>query len=484
MSVKIIKNYIEGEWVESESKQLLDVINPAKNEVIAKVPLSTTKEVNQAIESANKAFQSWKEIPSTTRARYMFKLKDLLERNSEELAQITVNENGKTIEEAKGEIIRGIENVEVATGIPSLMMGYNLEDVSKGIDTNTIRQPIGTFCAVPPFNFPVMVPLWFFPQAIASGNTFILKPSEQVPLSQNKIFEIIHEVGLPKGVINLVNGSKEVVDTLLENKLIKGISFVGSSPVAKYIYSKAANNGKRVQCLAGAKNFIIVMPDSTLEKTTDGIIGSAFGCAGERCLAGSTIVAVGESYTKLKKSLLDSASKLIIGYGLDKDVDMGPVISNNHKNKVMEYIEKGIDEGAKLILDGRKINNSKYPNGFFIGPTIFDEVNPEMTIAKEEIFGPVLSIIKAKDLEQAIKILNDSKYGNAASIFTSSGNVAREFQHKVQAGMVGVNISVPAPIAFFPFTGWKESFYGDLHGHGKDAIEFYTEKKVITSRWF
>ena len=484
MSVKIIKNYIEGEWVESESKQLLDVINPAKNEVIAKVPLSTTKEVNQAIESANKAFQSWKEIPSTTRARYMFKLKDLLERNSEELAQITVNENGKTIEEAKGEIIRGIENVEVATGIPSLMMGYNLEDVSKGIDTNTIRQPIGTFCAVPPFNFPVMVPLWFFPQAIASGNTFILKPSEQVPLSQNKIFEIIHEVGLPKGVINLVNGSKEVVDTLLENKLIKGISFVGSSPVAKYIYSKAANNGKRVQCLAGAKNFIIVMPDSTLEKTTDGIIGSAFGCAGERCLAGSTIVAVGESYTKLKKSLLDSASKLIIGYGLDKDVDMGPVISNNHKNKVMEYIEKGIDEGAKLILDGRKINNSKYPNGFFIGPTIFDEVNPEMTIAKEEIFGPVLSIIKAKDLEQAIKILNDSKYGNAASIFTSSGKVAREFQHKVQAGMVGVNISVPAPIAFFPFTGWKESFYGDLHGHGKDAIEFYTEKKVITSRWF
>ena len=484
MSVKIIKNYIEGEWVESESKQLLDVINPAKNEVIAKVPLSTTKEVNQAIESANKAFQSWKEIPSTTRARYMFKLKDLLERNSEELAQITVNENGKTIEEAKGEIIRGIENVEVATGIPSLMMGYNLEDVSKGIDSNTIRQPIGTFCAVPPFNFPVMVPLWFFPQAIASGNTFILKPSEQVPLSQNKIFEIIHEVGLPKGVINLVNGSKEVVDTLLENKLIKGISFVGSSPVAKYIYSKAANNGKRVQCLAGAKNFIIVMPDSTLEKTTDGIIGSAFGCAGERCLAGSTIVAVGESYTKLKKSLLDSASKLIIGYGLDKDVDMGPVISNNHKNKVMEYIEKGIDEGAKLILDGRNIDNSKYPNGFFIGPTIFDEVNPEMTIAKEEIFGPVLSIIKAKDLEQAIKILNESKYGNAASIFTSSGKVAREFQHKVQAGMVGVNISVPAPIAFFPFTGWKESFYGDLHGHGKDAIEFYTEKKVITSRWF
>ena len=337
MSVKIIKNYIEGEWVESESKQLLDVINPAKNEVIAKVPLSTTKEVNQAIESANKAFQSWKEIPSTTRARYMFKLKDLLERNSEELAQITVNENGKTIEEAKGEIIRGIENVEVATGIPSLMMGYNLEDVSKGIDSNTIRQHIGTFCAVPPFNFPVMVPLWFFPQAIASGNTFILKPSEQVPLSQNKIFEIIHEVGLPKGVINLVNGSKEVVDTLLENKLIKGISFVGSSPVAKYIYSKAANNGKRVQCLAGAKNFIIVMPDSTLEKTTDGIIGSAFGCAGERCLAGSTIVAVGESYTKLKKSLLDSASKLIIGYGLDKDVDMGPVISNNHKEILLTF---------------------------------------------------------------------------------------------------------------------------------------------------
>ena len=313
MKVKTIKNYIEGEWRESESKQLLDVINPAKNEVIAKVPLSTPKEVCQAIDSANKAFQSWKETPSTTRAKYMFKLKDLLEKNSEELAQIVVNENGKTIEEARGEIIRGIENVEVATGIPSLMMGYNLEDVSKGIDSNTIRQPIGTFCAIPPFNFPIMVPLWFFPQAIASGNTFILKPSEQVPLSQNKIFEIIHEIGFPKGVINLVNGSKEVVDTLLENKLVKGISFVGSSPVAKYIYSKAAKEGKRVQCLAGAKNFIIVMPDSTLEKTTEGIIGSAFGCAGERCLAGSTIVAVGESYVKLKKSLLDSASKLTIG---------------------------------------------------------------------------------------------------------------------------------------------------------------------------
>ena len=362
------------------------------------------------------------------------------------------------------EVRRAIENVEVATGIPSLMMGYNLEDIARDIDETCVRQPIGVFCCITPFNFPALVPLWFMPYAVACGNTYIVKPSEQVRLSQNKIFELIHEVGFPKGVINLVNGAKGVVDTLLESPDVKGVSFVGSTRVAKYVYKKAAENGKRVQCQAGAKHFLVVMPDAVLDRTVASLMTSFFGCAGERCLSGGIVLAVGDVYETLREKLVDAASKLKVGYGLDETVQMGPVVSRRHMERVLEYIEKGIQEGAKLILNGRNIKVEGYPNGYFIGPTIFDEVKPEMVIASEEIFGPVMGIIKVKDLDEALAVIHCNPYGNATSIFTSSGKWAREFKYRVQCGNVGINIGVAAPMAFFPFVGKKDSFFGDLHG--------------------
>ncbi len=479
-----IKNYVHGQWVDSKSTEILDVVNPATTEVIGRVPLSTPDEVRTAIQAAKDAFPEWRETPPVNRARYMFALKDLMEDQFEELSSIIVEEEGKCIDEARGEVRRGIEQVEVAAGIPSLMMGYNLEDIAVGIDEDCVRQPLGVFCAIPPFNFPLMVSLWFWPYALACGNTYIVKPSEQAPLSQEKLFELIDEVDLPESVINLVNGAKGVVDTLLESPDVQGVSFVGSTPVGKYIYQKAAEHGKRAQCQTGAKNFLVVMPDADLDRTVPALITSFYGCAGERCLSGAVLLAVGDVYEPLRDKFVDAASRLKVGYGLDETVQMGPVVSKRHMERVLGYIEKGVGEGAKLLLDGRGIKVEEYPKGYFIGPTVFDEVTPEMTIANEEIFGPVVSIVQAEDLDEAIDIIHANPYGNASSIFTSSGKWAREFKYRVRCGNIGINIGIVAPMAFFPFSGSKDSFFGDLHGQGRDAIDFFTEKKVVISRWF
>jgi malonate-semialdehyde dehydrogenase (acetylating)/methylmalonate-semialdehyde dehydrogenase len=482
--LEAVKNYINGEWVVSKSTEILDVVNPATAEVIARVPLSTPDEVKRAIKAAKDAYEEWRETPPLTRARYMFTLKDLMEEHFEELSKIIVEEEGKCIDEARGETRRAIEQVEVAAGIPSLMMGYNLEDIAVGIDEYVVRQPLGVFCAVVPFNFPLMVSLWFWPYAVACGNTYVVKPSEQVPLSQNRLFELIDEAGFPEGVINMVNGAKGVVDTLLESPDVQGVSFVGSTPVGRYIYQKAAENGKRAQCQAGAKNFLVVMPDADLDRTVPALITSFYGCAGERCLSGAVLLPVGDVYEPLKEKFANAASKLKVGYGLDETVQMGPVISKRHMERVLGYIEKGLEEGAKLLLDGRGIKVQEHPQGYFIGPTIFDEVRPDMAIANEEIFGPVASIIRVKDLDEAIDIIHANPYGNASSIFTSSGKWAREFRYRVQAGNIGINIGIVAAMAFFPFAGTKDSFFGDLHGQGRDAIDFFTEKKLVIERWF
>ena len=482
--MEVIKNYINGQWVESKSTETLDVVNPATTEVLARVPLSTPSEVETTIQAAKNAFQEWRETPPVTRARYMYTLRDLMEEHFEDLSRVIVEEAGKCIDEARGETRRAIEQVEVAAGIPSLMLGYGLEDIALGIDEDCVRQPLGVFCMIPPFNFPLMVPLWFLPYAVACGNTYIVKPSEQVPLSQRMLFQLMDEVDFPEGVVNLVNGAKGVVDTLLESPDVRGVSFVGSTPVAKYIYQKAAENGKRVQAQAGAKNFLVVMPDADLDRTVASLLTSFFGCAGERCLSGAVLLAVGDVYEPLRDKFVEASSRLNVGYGLDEAVQMGPVISKRHMERVLGYIEKGVEEGAKLLLDGRDMKVEEYPNGYFIGPTVFDEVSPEMTIANDEIFGPVASIVKVGDLDEAIDIIDANPYGNASSIYTSSGKSAREFKYRVRCGNIGINIGIVAPMAFFPFSGARDSFFGDLHGQGMDAIDFFTEKKVVISRWF
>jgi len=484
MTIKALQNYIDGEWADSKSSRWLNVHNPATDEVIARVPLSSADEVHAAVKAAKDAFQDWRETTPFTRSRYLFRMKNAMEERFEELAQAIVLEHGKIIDEARGEVRRGIENVEVAAGVPSLMMGYNMEDVSQGIDEECVYQPAGVFCCVAPFNFPNMVPLWFLPYAIACGNTYIVKPSERCPISQNLLFEILDEIDIPPGVVNLVNGDKEAVDTLLEHPDVKGLSFVGSTPVGRYLYAKAAEHGKRAQCQAGAKNCLVVMPDADLQATVASIMTSAFGTAGQRCLAGALVVAVDEVYEPLKDALVESAKRIRVGYGMDETVQMGPVISKEALQKIVGYIEKGLEEGATLLLDGRGIEVEGYPNGYFLGPTIFTDVTPEMTIAREEIFGPVLGIIYVRDFDEALEVIHSSPYGNAASIFTSSGKWGREFKYSVEAGNIGINIGIAAPIASFPFSGMKDSFFGDLHGQGRDAIEFFTERKVVITRWF
>lgn len=484
MGIQVLENYFDGEWVKSKSKELLEVRNPATSEVIAQVPLSTAKEVGEAILSAREAFQEWREIPPFIRARYMFRLKNLMEEQFEELAQIIVKEHGKILDEARGEVRRGIENIEVAAGVPSLMMGYNTEDVSQGIDEICVYQPAGVFCCVTPFNFPSMVPLWFLPYAVACGNTYIVKPSELCPLSTSALFELYDEVDFPPGVVNLVNGDKRAVDVLLEHPDITGVSFVGSTPVGRYIYSKAAANDKRAQCQASAKNCLVVMPDAILDKTIPSIISSAFGTAGQRCLAGALVVAVGEVYEPLKDKLVEAVSQITVGNGMDEAIQMGPVVSQKSLDRILSYVDTGLEEGADLLLDGRGVQVKDHPNGYFIGPTIFTDVTPEMRIAREEIFGPVLGIIRVRDFEEALDVIHSSPYGNAASLFTINGKWAREFKYRVRAGNIGINIGIAAPIASFPFSGMKDSFFGDLHGQGRDAIEFFTERKVVITRWF
>ncbi len=484
MAIHTSKNYIDGYWEDSQSTRLGDVHNPATGEVIAQVPMSTTNEVNRAVAAAKSAFEEWRETPPYTRSRYMFRLRNLMEERFEDLAKIIVQEHGKIIDEARGEVRRGIENVEVAAGVPSLMMGYNLEDVAQGIDEECIFQPAGVYCCVAPFNFPFMVPLWFLPYAVACGNTYITKPSEQCPLSQEAFYELLDEVDFPPGVVNLVHGDKATVDALLEHPDVTGVSFVGSTPVAKYIYTNGSANGKRVQAQAGAKNCLVVMPDADLDKTVMNILTSAFGTAGQRCLANSLLVAVGDIYEPLVKKLVDAAANLKVGDGMDESIQMGPVGSLKSYKKILKYIDIGVNEGAELLLDGRKIKVDGYPGGYFVGPTIFSGVTPDMAIAQDEIFGPVLGIIRVASFDDALDVIHSSPYGNASSLFTSSGKWAREFKYRVKTGNIGINIGIAAPIASFPFSGMKDSFFGDLHGQGRDAILFFTERKVAITRWF
>ncbi len=484
MAVKELQNYIDGEWVTSESERWLDVHNPALGEVIGRVPLSNAAEVSHAAEAAAAAFQEWRETPPYTRARYMFELKTLMEERFEDLAQTIVKEHGKIIDEARGEVRRAIENVEVAAGAPSLMMGYNMEDVATGIDEDCVYQPVGPFCCVAPFNFPLMVPMWFLPYAVACGNTYIVKPSERCPMSMQMMFELLDEVDFPPGVVNLVNGDKEAVDALLEHPHVVGLSFVGSTPTAKALYAKSAANGKRAQLQAGAKNALVVMPDAEMDSTVASFMTSAFGTAGQRCLAGSLGVAVGEAYEPLVDGLVRSAKEIRVGDGMDESVQMGPVISKKALDRILGYVDIGLEEGAKLVLDGRGVTGSGSEAGYYMGPTIFTDVEPDMRIAREEIFGPLLGVIRVPDFDSAAKVINESPYGNAASLFTTSGRWAREFKYRVKAGNIGINIGIAAPIASFPFSGMKDSFFGDLHGQGRDAILFFTDRKVVITRWF
>ncbi len=481
---QVLKNYIGGDWVSSSSSEMREVHNAATGEVIARVPMSTPEEVGRAVAAAREAFPEWRETPPTVRARYMFRLKALMEEHFEELARVVTTEHGKILDEARGEVRRAIENVEMAAGIPSLMMGYNAEDVAAGIDEECVLQPLGVFCCIAPFNFPAMVPFWFLPYAVACGNTYIVKPSEVCPISQNRLFELLEAAEFPPGVVNLVNGAKGVVDALLAHPDVVGVSFVGSTPVARYIYATAAAHGKRAQCQAGAKNALVVLPDAPLSPTVAAILTSAFGTAGQRCLAGALVLAVGEVYEPLRQHLVEAASRLKVGNGLDETVQMGPVVSRPALERIWGYIEKGLAEGAVLLLDGRKVRVEGHPNGYFVGPTIFDQVHPEMTIAREEIFGPVLGIIPVDDFDQALEMIERIPYGNAASLFTSSGKYAREFKYRVRCGNIGINVGIAAPIATFPFSGMKQSFFGDLHGQGRDAIQFFTERKVVITRWF
>ncbi len=478
-----LRNFIGGEWVPSTGTRCLEITNPATGDLIGHAPLSTAADVDQAVRAAHGAFPRWREVPPVERARYLFKLKTLLEEHFDEIATIVTKENGKTLAEARGSVRRGIENVEHACGVPTLMMGRTLEDVAGGIDCEFIRQPVGVFAGVTPFNFPAMVPLWFWPYAIATGNTFVLKPSEQVPFSPTRIMELVAEAGLPPGVLNMVHGDREAVDALLGHPLVEGISFVGSSPVAQHVYQEAAKHGKRVQALGGAKNHMVVMPDADLDRAVDNVTESIFGCAGQRCLAGSVVVATGAAYEPVRDKLVASAGALTMGYGLDDGVRLGPVVSRRHKERVLGYVEAGEQEGATLLLDGRAATVADYPAGHFVGPTVFDGVDPAMTIGTEEIFGPVASVTHASGIDDAIERVRQSGFANATSIFTTSGRAAREFRYRVGVSMIGVNIGVAAPMAFFPFGGTKGSFYGDLKAHGPDAIEFFTDKKVVISRW-
>jgi malonate-semialdehyde dehydrogenase (acetylating) / methylmalonate-semialdehyde dehydrogenase len=478
-----VPNYINGQWRNSSATEQVNVHNPATAEVIARTPLGGAADVGAAVEAAVAAFPDWRRTPPEERIQYLFKFKQLLEEHVDEIAGLVTQENGKTLTEARAEVRRSIENVEVACGIPTLMQGYNLEDVARGIDEMMIRQPLGVVAAITPFNFPVMVPLWFLPYAIASGNAFIAKPSERVPVSLKRVFELLDQLGLPPGVVSLVHGGKASVDALIDHPNVRALSFVGSTPVAKYIYSRGAANGKRVQCQGGAKNHVVIMPDADLEMTTQIVSDSAFGCAGQRCLAVSVAITVGGAHKPFRKAITDMARGLKVGYGLDEGVNMGPVISPESKNRIEGAVARGSTSGATVLLDGRGVRVSRHEGGNFIAPTILDDVTPGSELGDTEIFGPVLSLSKAETIDEAIELLSKSPYGNAASIFTASGAAARKFRYDAPAGNIGVNIGVAAPMAYFPFSGWKDSFLGVLHGQGKDAIEFYTDKKVVIERW-
>ncbi|MBV8674629.1 MAG: CoA-acylating methylmalonate-semialdehyde dehydrogenase [Acidobacteriaceae bacterium] len=478
-----LPHFINGEWRESAASEWLDVPNPATGEVLARVPLAGADEVDRAIEAAAMAFPAWRRTPPEDRIQPLFRMKALLEEHIDDLSRTITQENGKTFVEAKAEMRRAIENVEVACGIPTMMQGHNLEDVARGIDETMIRQPLGVVAVIPASNFPGMIPFWFLPYAIATGNTVVLKPSERVPLTMQRVLELFEKAGVPKGVLNLVNGGRAAAESLIDHPKVRAVSFVGSTPVARAVYARAGANGKRAQCQGGAKNHVIVLPDADMEMATQIISDSAFGCAGQRCLAVSVAVTVGEAQRSFRDAIAESASKLRVGYGLNEGVQMGPVITQQSKSRIEGLIGRGKDQGAKMVLDGRGAKISGYDQGSFVKPTILDAVPATSELTDTEIFGPVLSLVHANDLDEALAFLERSPYGNQASIFTSSGAAARRFRYEAPAGNIGINIGVAAPMAYFPFSGWKDSFFGIMHAQGHDSIEFFTEKKVVVERW-
>jgi malonate-semialdehyde dehydrogenase (acetylating) / methylmalonate-semialdehyde dehydrogenase len=479
---RLLDNYVGGAWTPATTDETLDVTNPATGETLARVPLSSSADLDAAVSAARAGLAEWRAVSTIGRARKLFELRERLVARHEDLARSVTTEMGKTLIDARAEVARMIEMVECACAVPTTMQGRILEDVSRNIDAETIRQPVGVCAAIVPFNFPAMVPFWFLPFAIACGNTFVLKPSEQVPLTQQIAFEELDALGLPAGVVNLVNGGREIVEGILDHPGIDAVSFVGSAPVARIVYERAAKAGKRVQALGGAKNHMVVMPDAVVGETVNGIIGSAFGAAGQRCMAGSVVVTVGEAHDRLLPALVAATVKLSVGDGLEQATDVGPVISCTARDRIREWIDRGVADGGTLAVDGRGADG---PDGSsFVGPTIIDDVAPDAAIVQEEVFGPVLTVVRAESLDDAIAIVNRSRFGNGTSIFTESGATVRRYRHDVEAGMIGVNIGVAAPVAFFPFTGWKDSFLGDLHAHGPDAVEFYTRKKTVTSRYF
>jgi malonate-semialdehyde dehydrogenase (acetylating) / methylmalonate-semialdehyde dehydrogenase len=480
-SVKLLDNYVAGNWTPASSSETLEVDNPATGEVLARVPLSSRADLDAAVTAARAALPAWRDVSVIQRGRHLFALREGLDQRREELAQSVTTEMGKTIGDARAEVARMIEMVEAACAVPTTMQGRIIEDVSRGVDAETIRQPVGVCAAIVPFNFPAMVPFWFLPFAIACGNAFILKPSEQVPLTQQIAFDVLDSLDLPPGVVNLVNGGKELVEGILDHPGIDAVSFVGSAPVARLVYERAAQAGKRVQALGGAKNHMVVMPDAVIDKTVSGVIGSAFGAAGQRCMAGSVVVTVGEARERLLAPLVEATKALRTGDGHDEDVDVGPVISCAARDRIAAAIERAVAEGAEVLVGGEVDSASSEA---YVAPTILGGVSPDSEAAREEIFGPVLSEIHVETLDEALEVVNASRFGNGVSIFTESGAAVRRFRHDVEVGMVGVNIGVAAPVAFFPFSGWKGSFFGDLHAHGRDAVDFFTRKKTITSRYF
>jgi malonate-semialdehyde dehydrogenase (acetylating)/methylmalonate-semialdehyde dehydrogenase len=478
-----IPNFIGGRWLESRTAESLSVSDPASGDQLGRVPLSPRDEVDEAVRAAGEAFPGWRETPPLERARVLFRLKALLDENIDSLARSLTREHGKILPESRGEVQRGIENVEHACGIPSLMMGETLEDIARGIDCETVRQPLGVFAAITPYNFPVMIPLWFWPYAIATGNTLVLKPSEQDPLTHQRIVDLGTQAGLPPGVLNVVHGGAEAAVALVDHPGVVGVSFVGSSPSAKAVYARAASRGKRVQALGGAKNHMVILPDADMDTTTEAVMDSIFGSTGQRCLAGSVLVGVGDAYPEIRQRVLERAASLELGHGLEPGAGMGPVISADHRDRIASFIEIGASEGAEVILDGRDVSVSDYPNGHWIGPSVLEGVDPDMAVGHQEIFGPVASLTRADSVEDAISLMHRVAYGNATSIFTTSGRAAREFRYHAGISMIGINIGVAAPMAFFPFGGSRASFYGDLKAQGRDAIDFYTDKRVVISRW-
>ena len=477
-----LKNCSNGDWVSAGAGEL-DVINPATSEVLAQVPVSSVDQVEVVVQHARQAFAGWRRTPVTDRIQYLFRYKQLLEENLDELARTISLESGKTLAEAAGEIRRGIENVEVACGAPVLLQGYNNEDIAPGIDEHLFRQPLGVVAAVTPFNFPAMIPLWFLPYAIACGNCFILKPSEKTPLTGARLIELLLETGIPEGVVSLVHGTAETVECLIRHPEVRAISFVGSTPVARTVYAEASRYGKRVQCQGGAKNPLVILPDADLEMTTQIVADSAFGCAGQRCLAASLAITVGEAAGAFRETITEAARTRNVGCGQESGVEMGPVINSVSRERLASAIQAGVESGAKCVVDGRNRKVAQYGDGSFLFPTVLDQVPPGSDLLKTELFGPVLGLMEVPDVEAAIQLVNSGQFGNMACLFTTDGAAARKFRYEANVGNIGINLGVAAPMAFFPFSGWRDSFFGDLHAQGRHGVEFYTETKVVVERW-